>query len=61
MATQIQPMMTQNEFQALMYLAVGVKSEGSIEGRSVAYKLSLAGNIDSDGTIHPKYNSGYYC
>lgn len=64
-----------SELQAALYFAVGVSSEGSVNGRNVGYQLSFAGYIHNEGetarrspneagTFHagqmePIYNSGY--
>jgi hypothetical protein len=64
-----------NELRAALYFAVGVSSEGSVNGRNVGYELSFAGYIHHegdtvrrspaetgkfhDGQLEPIYNSGY--
>ena len=35
--------LSNSDFQAIAYFAIGVTSEGSIGNREVAYKLSFAG------------------
>lgn len=48
-----------SEAEALAYFAMGVTSEGSLNGRNVAYRLSFAGRILKDGRLDPTANSGY--
>ena len=50
--------LTDNEFRAIAYLAVGVGCEGSSAGRDVSNRLSFAGNI-RNGKMFPVGNSGF--
>ena len=46
---------TLEEYQAIMYYAVGVSSES----KSQAHELAFCGRIGRDGAMHPVANSGY--
>lgn len=47
--------LSREDFQTIAYFAVGVASES----KSKAYKLVIAANQNSDGTLRPIGNSGY--
>jgi peptidoglycan hydrolase-like protein with peptidoglycan-binding domain len=49
--------LTDQELRALAYFAVGVSSEGSLNGRDVSHKLSFAGKTGE--RLSPVGNSGY--
>lgn len=50
--------LSNSDFQAIAYFAIGVTSEGSIGNREVAYKLSFAGT-EKEGRMIPVGNSGF--
>jgi hypothetical protein len=50
--------MTNAEFNAVSYLAIGIGSEGAIAGRDVSNRLSFAGTI-RNGVMDPVGNSGF--
>ncbi len=50
--------LSNSDFQAIAYFAIGVTSEGSFGNREVAYKLSFAGT-EKEGRMIPKGNSGF--
>ena len=52
------PTLSDNELQALAYFAVGVSSEGNLDGRDISNQLSIAANT-RDGKLYPVGNSGY--
>lgn len=56
---EIVPGIDRSEAEALAYFAMGVASEGSINGRNVAYQLSFAGTISNTGKMSPIGSSGF--
>jgi hypothetical protein len=51
-------MLSDGEFNAVSYFAIGISSEGGFGGRDVSNRLSFAGNING-GVMSPIGNSGF--
>jgi len=52
------PGLIRSEAEAIAYFAMGVSSEGSLNGRNVAYRLSFAGDVLTGNRLDPAGNSG---